>query len=112
MASTRKSGKAWFWPRKGAVPPMETAVLALLNGQPPPIEATAQDREGRCCGTPAICFAHAAESAAGVLMGASCRCQDVVKLFTVRTPQSFCLRLAQGVLAKFDRVWFNASWKF
>ena len=55
-----------------------TAVLALLNGQPPPIEATAQDREGsegkqallvghirrvgllgapgRCCGTPAICF--------------------------------------------------------
>eukprot|EP00435_Cladocopium_sp_Y103_P034174 s278_g8.t2 len=37
-----KTRKAWFWPRKGAVPPMETAVLALLNGNPPPIEVTAK----------------------------------------------------------------------
>lgn len=42
LMSWQDRGKAWFWPRKGAVPPMETAVLALLNGQPPPIEATAQ----------------------------------------------------------------------
>jgi len=42
LMSWQDRGKAWFWPRKGAVPPMETAVLALLNGQPPPITATAQ----------------------------------------------------------------------
>jgi len=42
LLSWQDKAKAWFWPRKGAVPPMETAVLALLNGNPPPIEVTAQ----------------------------------------------------------------------
>ncbi|CAJ1348414.1 unnamed protein product, partial [Effrenium voratum] len=42
LLSWQDKAKAWFWPRKGAVPPMETAVLALLNGSPPPLEATAQ----------------------------------------------------------------------
>lgn len=42
LLSWQDKAKAWFWPHKGAVPPMETAVLALLNGNPPPIEVTAK----------------------------------------------------------------------
>ncbi|CAE7345424.1 pdx1 [Symbiodinium sp. CCMP2592] len=152
LMSWQDRGKAWFWPRKGAVPPMETAVLALLNGQPPPIEATAQAAAAArqqfalyhgsiLVGTwsfwllfitchqlvgvselvsttselnMVLSNLRVSPATVGQWMLTSASkerhilCpEDVVKLFTVRTSQSFCLRLAQGVLAKFDRVWFN-----
>jgi len=33
----------WHWPRRGGVPPMESAVVALLKGKPPPIQASPEE---------------------------------------------------------------------
>jgi len=33
----------WHWPRRGGVPPMESAVVALLKGMPPPKQASPQE---------------------------------------------------------------------
>jgi len=43
LAAFQTPKNPWHWPRRGGVPPMESAVVALLKGKPPPKQASPQE---------------------------------------------------------------------